>query len=67
MNLKAALEVVPPIFVILTHDIRGKCWWTGSTDGIFLEVVYYILLLCDKMAVDMWSDNMMSDMEVCVN
>ena len=34
-------------FIMLTNNIRGK-WWYGSRGWIFLQIYYYILLLCSR-------------------
>ena len=33
---------------MLTHDIRGRWWWYGSTGWTFPPTFHYILLLCDR-------------------
>ena len=33
---------------MLAHDIRGRCWWYGGREWIFLPRFHYILLLCDR-------------------
>jgi len=35
-------------FVMLPHDIRGRCWWYGSRGWTFTSISSYILLLCDR-------------------
>ena len=35
-------------FVMLAHKIRGRCWWYGSRGWIFLLILLYMLLLCEK-------------------
>jgi len=35
-------------FVMLTHDIRGGCWWHGRRGWTFLPILYYILLQSDR-------------------
>ena len=33
---------------MLAHKIRGRCWWYGSRGWIFLLILLYMLLLCEK-------------------
>jgi len=33
---------------VLAHDIRGRCWWYGSTGWSFPPVFCYILLPCNR-------------------
>jgi len=35
-------------FIMLAHDIRGGCWWYGSTGWTFPPTFHYILLPCDE-------------------
>ena len=35
-------------FIILTHDIRGRCWWYGNRGWTFPPIFHYILLLCNS-------------------
>jgi len=33
---------------MLTHEVRGRCWWYGSRGWTFLPILHYILLHCDR-------------------
>ena len=33
---------------MLTHDIRGGCWWYGSRGWTFPPIFHYMLLPCDR-------------------
>lgn len=35
-------------FIVLVHNIRGGCWWYGSSSWTFPSIFCYISLLCDK-------------------
>lgn len=35
-------------FTMLSHDIRGRCWYYGSRGWTFLTILHYILLLSDQ-------------------
>ena len=35
-------------FMMLTHDVRGRCRWYGSRGWTFPPIFHYILLLCDR-------------------
>jgi len=35
-------------FIILVHNVRGRCWWCGSRGWNFSTVFHYILLPCDR-------------------
>ena len=39
---------MPPIFIMLAHDARGRCWYYCSRGWAFPTVLHYILLLCDR-------------------
>ena len=34
--------------VMLAHDVRGRWWWYGSRRWAFLQILCYMLLLCDR-------------------
>jgi len=35
-------------FIMLTYNVRGRCWWYGSRGWTFPPIFHYILLPCDK-------------------
>ena len=39
---------MPPSFIMLAHDARGRCWYYCSRGWAFPPVLHYILLLCDR-------------------
>jgi len=47
---------------LLVHNIKGRCWWYGSTGWIFLLIFHFIDM--QQMAVEEQSDSMTFDMEV---
>jgi len=42
---KADPKVMPPMLV---HDVRGRCWWNGSSGWTIPPIFCYSLLPCDK-------------------
>ena len=50
-------------FMMLSHNIRGGCWWYGSRGWAFLPIFHYILLLW-QIAIEGQPDRMASDMEL---
>ena len=43
---RAAPKII--ILMMLTHSIRGGCWWYGSRGWTFLPISHSILLPCDR-------------------
>ena len=35
-------------FIMLAHNIRGRCWWDGGRGWSFPPVFHYISLPCDR-------------------
>jgi len=46
--MKADLKLIPPYFIMLAYDIRGRCWWYGSRGWTFPATSHSVLLLCDR-------------------
>ena len=51
-------------FIMLTHYIRGRCWWYSSKGWTFLPITHSMLLPCDRQQQRGTLDRMASDMEV---
>jgi len=41
-------EINASYFIMLAHDIRGRCWWYGSRGWTFPPIFRQILLPCDR-------------------
>ena len=39
---------MPPIFIMLPHNVRGGCWCYDSRGWTFPTISHYILLLCNR-------------------
>jgi len=35
-------------FILLAHDVRGRCWWYSSKVWVFLSIFHYMVLLCNR-------------------
>ena len=57
-------------FIILTHDIRRRCWRYDSTDWTFPPIFHCILFLCDRwqqrgsLTNGIWHGNMYEGVEL---
>ena len=47
-NLQGLLQNNARVFMVLAHDVRGRCWWYGSRGWTFPPVSHYMLLPCDR-------------------
>ena len=35
-------------FILLAHNVRGRCWWGGNRGWTFPPIFLYVLLPCDR-------------------
>ena len=48
ISVRAVLKVAPPIFIMLAHNIRDRCWWDDNRGWTFPPVFHYMLLSRDR-------------------
>jgi len=65
MKYEACCKINAIVFTVLAHDVRGVSWWYGSKGTLPTNVPLHFIAV-RQMAVEGQSDQMVSDMEMCM-